>query len=106
MALNEAAMPVIGHFGSLKGTTMPKLLIKYLCATAALVCVAAAPASAHDIKKVLRKPAMVQDVSFTLKRPALARPEVKRLYLGRAPYICGPSGFGQRSRCFLRSSGT
>jgi len=23
-------------------------------------------------------------------------------YLGRAPYICTPSGFGQTSRCFLR----
>ncbi|MGF6173946.1 hypothetical protein [Ensifer sp. 4252] len=25
-------------------------------------------------------------------------------YLGRAPYICSPSGFGHTSRCFLRSS--
>ncbi|MFB9950108.1 hypothetical protein ACFFP0_14700 [Rhizobium puerariae] len=23
-------------------------------------------------------------------------------YLGRAPYICTPSGFGSTSRCFLR----
>lgn len=23
-------------------------------------------------------------------------------YLGSAPYICSPSGFGQKSRCFLR----
>ncbi len=25
-------------------------------------------------------------------------------YLGRAPYICTPSGFGRTSSCFLRSS--
>ncbi|WP_457583937.1 hypothetical protein [Ensifer canadensis] len=25
-------------------------------------------------------------------------------YLGRARYICSPSGFGHTSRCFLRSS--
>ncbi|WP_312363065.1 hypothetical protein [Ensifer sp.] len=25
-------------------------------------------------------------------------------YIGRAPYICSPSGFGHTSRCFLRSS--
>jgi hypothetical protein len=25
-------------------------------------------------------------------------------YLGSAPYICTPSGFGERSKCFLRSS--
>ena len=25
-------------------------------------------------------------------------------YLGRAPYICSPSGFGRTSRCFLRAS--
>ncbi|HEV7317251.1 MAG TPA: hypothetical protein VGO04_01395 [Ensifer sp.] len=25
-------------------------------------------------------------------------------YLGRAPYICSPSGFGHTSHCFLRAS--
>lgn len=25
-------------------------------------------------------------------------------YLGRAPYICSPSGFGRTSHCFLRTS--
>jgi len=25
-------------------------------------------------------------------------------YPGSAPYICSPSGFGQKSRCFARSS--
>ncbi len=34
-----------------------------------------------------------------------ARPvKTKRVYLGRAPYICSPSGYGQKARCFLRSS--
>ncbi|ATN33149.1 hypothetical protein ACO34A_04950 [Rhizobium sp. ACO-34A] len=28
--------------------------------------------------------------------------ETKTAYLGSAPYICSPSGFGQKSRCFLR----
>jgi len=28
----------------------------------------------------------------------------RRTYLGHAPYICGPSGFGQTSSCFLRAS--
>jgi hypothetical protein len=27
---------------------------------------------------------------------------VRESYLGRAPYICTPSGFGKTSRCFLR----
>lgn len=26
------------------------------------------------------------------------------VYLGRAPYICTPSGFGQKAKCLLRSS--
>jgi len=25
-------------------------------------------------------------------------------YLGNAPYICTPSGFGNKARCFLRAS--
>ncbi|MFC3071455.1 hypothetical protein [Phenylobacterium soli] len=33
--------------------------------------------------------------------PAEVKPA---LYAGRAPYICSPSGFGERSKCFLRSS--
>lgn len=28
--------------------------------------------------------------------------ETKIAYLGSAPYICSASGFGQKSRCFLR----
>lgn len=27
----------------------------------------------------------------------------KRAYLGRAPYICSPSGFGRTASCFLRA---
>lgn len=44
------------------------------------------------------------------KRPAPAKQAVtqkpaklvRSAYLGRAPYICTPSGFGSTSRCFLR----
>lgn len=28
----------------------------------------------------------------------------KRVYLGRAPWICTPSGFGRTATCFLRAS--
>lgn len=35
---------------------------------------------------------------------ALAPAATRRVtYHGSAPYICSPSGFGQKSRCFLRS---
>lgn len=38
-------------------------------------------------------------------KQAVAQRAVKLMrttYLGRAPYICTPSGFGSTSRCFLR----
>ena len=38
---------------------------------------------------------LVADASDT---PAVSRPA----YSGSSPYICSPSGFGQKSRCFLR----
>ncbi|WP_153020309.1 hypothetical protein [Paramesorhizobium deserti] len=49
-------------------------------------------------------------VSLARKKPAQSRKVIKkasfkpagRSYLGRAPYICTPSGFGKTSRCFLR----
>ena len=37
------------------------------------------------------------------KRPAKATIDVAA-YHGSAPYICSPSGFGQKSRCFARPS--
>ncbi|ANK83729.1 MULTISPECIES: hypothetical protein [unclassified Rhizobium] len=36
-------------------------------------------------------------------RPAAARARIVA-YHGSAPYICSPSGFGQKSRCFARPS--
>lgn len=36
-----------------------------------------------------------------LKKKVAAR---KNPYLGRAPYICTPSGFGKTATCFLRSN--
>ena len=44
-----------------------------------------------------RKPALGKQ-AVTQKTPKL----VRSAYLGRAPYICTPSGFGSTSRCFLR----
>lgn len=38
---------------------------------------------------------LVADASDT---PAISR----QSYSGSSPYICSPSGFGQKSRCFLR----
>jgi hypothetical protein len=37
------------------------------------------------------------------ERPARATIDVAT-YHGSAPYICSPSGFGQKSRCFARPS--
>ena len=51
---------------------------------------------------------LVRPESIRLSRhPAQGRPSVpgrveRTAYLGRAPYICTPSGFGSTSRCFLR----
>jgi hypothetical protein len=44
-----------------------------------------------------RKPAPGKR-AVTQKTPKL----VRSAYLGRAPYVCTPSGFGSTSRCFLR----
>ncbi len=34
----------------------------------------------------------------------IGQERLKRVYLGRAPWICSPSGFGRRANCFLRAS--
>ncbi|UXS33657.1 hypothetical protein FY152_15915 [Agrobacterium tumefaciens] len=40
---------------------------------------------------------LVADASSS-ETPSISRPS----YSGSSPYICSPSGFGQKSRCFLR----
>jgi hypothetical protein len=42
--------------------------------------------------------------SVALKKNTTSALRSKKVYLGRAPYICGPSGFGTKSTCFLRAS--
>jgi hypothetical protein len=49
-------------------------------------------------------PAAKQQVRVQPKLGAKQAPvrKVSSRYLGRAPYICSPSGFGRTSRCFAR----
>ncbi|CAN7281447.1 hypothetical protein LJR231_001339 [Phyllobacterium sp. LjRoot231] len=39
---------------------------------------------------------------ITKGRSTISTKIIKASYLGRAPYICTPSGFGRTSRCFAR----
>ncbi|AFL49929.1 hypothetical protein ABIE78_004288 [Sinorhizobium fredii] len=45
-----------------------------------------------------KKPVRNKQVAVTQRAVKL----VRTTYLGRAPYICTPSGFGRTSSCFLR----
>ncbi|WP_018238382.1 hypothetical protein [Ensifer sp. BR816] len=45
-----------------------------------------------------KKPARNKQIAVTQRAVKLVRTS----YLGRAPYICTPSGFGRTSSCFLR----
>lgn len=45
-----------------------------------------------------KKPARNKQIAVTERAVKL----VRTTYLGRAPYICTPSGFGRTSSCFLR----
>ncbi|AWI60422.1 hypothetical protein [Sinorhizobium fredii] len=45
-----------------------------------------------------KKPARNKQVAATQRAVKL----VRTTYLGRAPYVCTPSGFGRTSSCFLR----
>ncbi|RFC00312.1 hypothetical protein B5K08_00050 [Rhizobium leguminosarum bv. trifolii] len=65
-----------------------------------------------DIAAVAKKNAVVVEAPRVAKayaypanrreRPAIST--VRVAYHGSAPYICSPSGFGQKSRCFARPS--
>jgi len=52
---------------------------------------------------VVEAPRVAKAYAYPAERPAKATIEVAA-YHGSAPYICSPSGFGQKSRCFARPS--
>lgn len=72
-------------------------LIKTASANTAAIHGRVAPAKAsYGYQKTGNAAAtLVADASDT---PAISR----QSYSGSSPYICSPSGFGQKSRCFLR----
>ena len=57
---------------------------------------------ADDIKTPRRQTTTRPAVSKTVTAPKPAKVASEN-YLGRAPYICTPSGFGSKTRCFNRS---
>ncbi len=69
-----------------------------LFASAGPKAVTGVPGIAPKAGKLIR---VAQDDDIVEPLPARKR---VTSYLGRAPYICSPSGFGHTSRCFLRSS--
>lgn len=49
-------------------------------------------------------PHRAKDFAYTAKPKTAPTTVGIAVYPGSAPYICSPSGFGQKSRCFARSS--
>ena len=88
----------------------PSILARALLPTAlALVVFAAAPveiAAAQSSPLEFGKPGGVKvrtvDKKVAKTPSPLPQKALKVSYLGRAPYICTPSGFGRTSRCFAR----
>ncbi|WHO73522.1 hypothetical protein [Rhizobium sp. BT03] len=65
-----------------------------------------------DIAAVAKKnvvaveaPRVAKAYAYPANRPERSTTSTVRVaYHGSAPYICSPSGFGQKSRCFARPS--
>ncbi|MBP2443028.1 hypothetical protein [Rhizobium leguminosarum] len=54
---------------------------------------------------VVEAPRVSKDYAYSADRPERrAAATVRVAFHGSAPYICSPSGFGQKSRCFARPS--
>lgn len=64
-----------------------------LALAAAFTSATALPVMAHPVAKEYK-------VQYTLKKSGYRSVRL----LGRSQYICTPSGFGQKGRCYLRRS--
>jgi hypothetical protein len=67
----------------------------------------AAPAEAGDkaAEGARKAPAPGADDAAEVRFISAPGSPEKVKYLGSAPYICTPSGYGERAKCFLRPSG-
>lgn len=79
----------------------------------ALLVAATASACSAVTDRDIQTASVTKEVGYPVsasEQPATKRGTVtqkptkvdRTAYLGRAPYICTPSGFGSTSRCFLR----
>ncbi|MGY5811246.1 hypothetical protein ACXHXG_26525 [Rhizobium sp. LEGMi198b] len=75
-------------------------LIVAVCAAMPMNMAAAQSISAERGDQNVIKPA--DSKKKTIKSKNVSAKTAKPIYLGGAPYICTPSGFGHTSRCFLR----
>lgn len=74
----------------------------FLCL--ALGLAASVPAGATEASDV--SPAALTAPARADKPAALPARAEKAQFLGRAPYLCTPSGFGRMGSCYLRTSYT
>lgn len=87
-------------------STVVRSILALLIAATASACSAVADQSIQtsSVTKEIGYPVSTGE-PLAAKRTAVTQKTTKlerTAYLGRAPYICTPSGFGSTSRCFLR----
>jgi hypothetical protein len=76
-------------------------LFVVVCAAVPIKTAAAQSISAERGYQNVMKPADIKKKIIKNKNVTSAK-FVKPIYLGGAPYICTPSGFGHTSKCFFR----
>lgn len=60
-------------------------------------------ATSSNLDKKITRQSRTYAYSTGSERAVPSRATQPVTYHGSAPYICSPSGFGQKSRCFLRT---
>ncbi|ARM86434.1 hypothetical protein RHEC894_CH00072 [Rhizobium sp. CIAT894] len=82
----------------------------FACGTALAIGATACTVVNDDIAAIAKNnavetPRVSKAYAYPADRPERPAPATVRVaYHGSAPYICSPSGFGQKSRCFARPS--
>ena len=70
-----------------------------------LVAATVAVPSGHagELQKMISEKSKLKQTSSTTTEAQPVRIAMNQPYPGNAPYICTPSGFGNKARCFLRA---
>jgi hypothetical protein len=93
------------NFNFARGSGLERKSSRFIIGAVSTACITLFSSNAFADSALEIALSKASDKQVSVSKKAESFPVIqKKVYLGRAPYICTPSGFGKKASCFLRAS--